>query len=131
MVRRPFHQISNPNCFDKREHVPNPSARVSLRSELVGGGRGGAKGRPGAEKVVDLLEGVLLFPEVFDQCKPCVSSHVTLLTRLHHRGVCFDTYNNGQYKTWTADCGQGIKHGLGIKCGLRTTLVKTVLIGYR
>ena len=100
---------------------------------------------PGAEKVVDLLEGVLLFPEVFDQCKPCVSSHVTLLTRLHHRGVCFHTYNNGQYKTWTADCGlrtadcglrtadcgQGIKHGLGIKCGLRTTLVKTVLIGYR
>ena len=86
---------------------------------------------PGAEKVVDLLEGVLLFPEVFDQCKPCVSSHVTLLTRLHHRGVCFHTYNNGQYKTWTADCGQGIKHGLGIKCGLWTTLVKTVLIGYR
>ena len=45
MVRRPFHQISNPNCFDKREHVPNPSARVSLRSELVGGGGDGAKGR--------------------------------------------------------------------------------------
>ena len=86
---------------------------------------------PGAEKVVDLLEGVLLFPEVFDQCKPCVSSHVTLLTRLHHRGVCFHTYNNGQYKIGTADCGLGIKHGLGIKCGLRTTLVKTVLIGYR
>ena len=27
---------------------------------------------------------------------------------------------NGQYKTWTADCGLGIKYGLGIKCGLRT-----------
>ena len=37
----------------------------------------------------------------------------------------------GQYKTWAADCGLGIKHGLGIKCGLRTTLVKAVLIGSR
>ena len=27
--------------------------------------------------------------------------------------------------------GQSIKQGLGIKCGLRTTLVKTVLIGSR
>ena len=47
MVRRPFHQISNPYCLDKREHVPNPSARTSLRPELVGGGGGGggAKGR--------------------------------------------------------------------------------------
>ena len=45
MVRRPFHQISNPNCFDKREHVPNPCVRASLRSELVGSGGGGAKGR--------------------------------------------------------------------------------------
>ena len=26
----------------------------------------------------------------------------------------------GQYKTWTADCGLGIKYGLGIKCRLRT-----------
>ena len=42
-----LHQISNPNCFDKREHVPNPTGRASLRSELVGGGggSGGAKGR--------------------------------------------------------------------------------------
>ena len=31
----------------------------------------------------------------------------------------------------TTGCGLGIKHGLGIKCELRTTLVKTVLIGYR
>ena len=38
-----LHQISNPYCFDKREHVPIPSGRASLRSELVGGG--GAKGR--------------------------------------------------------------------------------------
>ena len=54
----------------------------------------------------------------------------------------------GQYKARTADCGLrttdcglGIKHGLGIKrglrtgygikYGLRTTLVKAVLIGSR
>ena len=30
-----------------------------------------------------------------------------------------------------ADCGLGIKHGLGIKCSSQTTLVKTVLIGSR
>ena len=77
-----------------------------------------------------LIINVLSFPGQL-QCKPGVSSHVTLFTRLHHRGVCFHTYNNGQYKIGTADCGLGIKHGLGIKCGLRTTLVKTVLIGYR
>ena len=29
----------------------------------------------------------------------------------------------------TTDCGLGTKHGLGIKCGLRTILVKTLLIG--
>ena len=28
---------------------------------------------------------------------------------------------NGQYKTWTADCGLGIKYGLGIKRGLENT----------
>ena len=27
----------------------------------------------------------------------------------------------GQYKTWTADCGLGIKYGLGIKRGLENT----------
>ena len=50
--------------------MPNPNGRASLLSELVGGGGGGAKGRSftsRGEKVVDLLEGVLLFPEVFDQ----------------------------------------------------------------
>ena len=36
---------------------------------------------------------------------------------------------SGQYKTWTADCGLGIKHGLGLKCGLRTEY-KT-RIGYK
>ena len=54
------------------------------------------------------------------------------------------TGTTGQYKTRTADCGLGIKYGLGIKrrlrtadCalgikyGLRTTFVKTVLIGSR
>ena len=76
---------------------------------------------PGAEKVVDLLEGVLLFPEVFDQCKPFVSSHVTLLTRLHHRGVCFHTYNNGQYKTWTADCGLRTGYKTRTRYKMRTT----------
>ena len=40
-----LHQISSPYCFDKRKHVPNPSGRASLRSELEGGGGGGAKGR--------------------------------------------------------------------------------------
>ena len=25
------------------------------------------------------------------------------------------SFYTGQYKTWTADCGPGIKHGLGIK----------------
>ena len=29
----------------------------------------------------------------------------------------------------TTDCGLGIKHGLGIKCGPRTILVNTELIG--
>ena len=29
----------------------------------------------------------------------------------------------------TMDCGLGIKHGLGIKCGPQTLLIKTVLIG--
>ena len=32
----------------------------------------------------------------------------------------FSNNQFGQYKTWTADCGLGIKYGLGIKCGLRT-----------
>ena len=54
------------------------------------------------------------------------------------------TGTTGQYKTWTADCGlrTGYKIwtrykvrtadcGLGIKYGLRTTFVKTVLIGSR
>lgn len=53
----------------KRERVPSPSGWASLPSEPVGGG-GGAKGvhlHPGAEKVVDFLEGVMLFPEIFDQ----------------------------------------------------------------
>ena len=27
-------------------------------------------------------------------------------------------HQSGQYKTWTADCGLGIKFGLGIKRGL-------------
>ena len=45
VVRRPFHQISNSNCFEKRERVPNPSGRTSLRSQPVGGGGGGTKGR--------------------------------------------------------------------------------------
>ena len=31
----------------------------------------------------------------------------------------FWDFQTGQYKTWTVDCGLGIKHGLGIKCGLR------------
>ena len=30
----------------------------------------------------------------------------------------------GKHKTWTVDCGQGIKHGLGIKCGLRAEYKK-------
>ena len=34
-------------------------------------------------------------------------------------------------KDGLADCGLGIKHGLVIKCGLQTTLLKTVLIGSR
>ena len=46
----------------------------------------------------------------------------------------------GQYKTWTAECGPrtadwvqntdsglSIKHGLGMKSGLRTTYTKTAL----
>ena len=36
-----------------------------------------------------------------------------------------------RYKTRTGKYGLGIKHGLGIKYGLRTTLVKTLLIGSR
>ena len=38
-----------------------------------------------------------------------------------------DATTHGQYKT--TDCGLGVKHGLDIKCGPRTILVKTVLIG--
>jgi len=31
------------------------------------------------------------------------------------------TSYSGQYKAWTADCGLGIKYGLGLKRGLENT----------
>ena len=37
--------------------------------------------------------------------------------------ICEFEMDFGQYKTQTADCGLGIKHGLGIKRGLRNIYI--------
>ena len=72
--------------------------------------------RETTRKKANLVPRVLSYP-------PYGAREKTLGTRLGKGGYhsIFISRGIGQYKTWTADCGLGIKYGLGIKRGLENT----------